>query len=431
MSIPLDLLYHFIDQTANEIYGDRVVIYRFWPFGEKKVEALKTLQTYSWSECMTSPIIWCNDQEPLAYDFYYKIPRNVDNDFSKLLKSLDLFLLPQNLNFFKNVFQKNILLHSEKRSQDIEKYLADGQLIPVYYWSHALIARDWFRYAEHENFKKNINKRFLIYNRAWSGTREYRLKFSNLLIEHDLVDQCVTFCNPVENDQHYKDYNFANVSWRPDHVLEHYFPPSKAKSCSSAVFDSEDYQSTEIEVVLETLFDDNRLHLTEKSLRPIACGQPFILASTHGSLQFLRDYGFQTFDTVWDESYDQIQDPYTRMQAIIGVMCDISTWTDEQRRNNKLRMEKIAKHNQQYFFSDDFFNLVTNELRTNLCEALDQMKKNPGFTKWLELWQPRLQVPEIQKFLDHTQNPFLPNRDQYERILEFIKNRSSSKNSVK
>jgi hypothetical protein len=88
------------------------------------------------------------------------------------------------------------------------------------------------------------------------------------------------------------------------------------------------------------LFDDDRLHLTEKSLRPIACKQPFILAATHGSLQYLKDYGFKTFDSVWDENYDTIEDPYQRMLAIIQLMKNICAWTPEE-KISKMQSEQM------------------------------------------------------------------------------------------
>jgi hypothetical protein len=100
----------------------------------------------------------------------------------------------------------------------------------------------------------------------------------------------------------------------------------------------EDYEATDIEVVLETLFDDSRLHLTEKSLRPIAVAQPFILAGTHGSLEYLRSYGFKTFGDVWDESYDLVEDPAERLIQIAELMKYISTWLPHQRERN------MAKH---------------------------------------------------------------------------------------
>jgi hypothetical protein len=225
----------------------------------------------------------------------------------------------------------------------------------------------------------------------------------------------------MEDGQHYRDYDFINLNWRPTHVLENYFQPSTADASDSADFETNDYQSTNIEVVLETLFDDNRLHLTEKSLRPIACGQPFILAATHGSLQYLRDYGFQTFDTVWDESYDRIQDPYQRMRAIIDVMRDIASWSDAQRVANTQRMAHITNHNKKHFFSKDFSDQIIDELRKNMREAFDQIKSQPGFDEWMQRWQRFLQVPKIQEFITRPHSRSTdPSKMQYKRILEFI-----------
>ena len=418
MSVPLDRLYHFIESVANEIYHNPVIIYRFWPHGSKNIQDINPLKQCNWAQYQQTPGVWCHDQEPLDYIFDQRHEKCAWTD---LLASLDLKHKVTTLNWFRNMFKKNILLHSEKRSYNVGKYLHTGDLVPVYYWSHAVIARDWFRFAEHENFQKKVKKCFLIYNRAWTGTREYRLKFSDLLVEYGLVDHCLTFCNPTEDGEHYQTHKFANPVWRPRHIIENHMQSSIVDARASADFDTENYKSTEIEVVLETLFDDRRLHLTEKSLRPIACRQPFILAATHGSLQYLRDYGFKTFDAIWDETYDTIEDPYQRMRAIIKLMLEVAAWSDVQRRDNVQRMQQIAEHNQQHFFSKDFSDLIINELHTNMTEAFDQIKQDPGFDKWLDRWQHLLQFPQIRDFLDVNQDIKQPTRHQYQQILDFIK----------
>jgi len=417
MSVPLDRLYHFIETVANEIYNNPTIIYRFWPHGSKNIQDLNPLKQCNWAQYQQTLGIWCHDQEPLAPAF---ANRNIKCTWVDLLASLDLVQPRTRLNWYANVFKKNILLHSEKRSFIIDKHLTNEDLIPVYYWSHAVIALDWFRYAKHQDYNKNISKKFLVYNRAWSGTREYRLRFSDLLIEHRLVDHCLTFCNPTEDGKHYTQHTYNNSVWRPTHELEKYLPPSPANACASADFDAQDYKSTEIEVVLETLFDDDRLHLTEKSLRPIACRQPFILAATHGSLQYLRDYGFKTFDSIWDETYDTIQDPYQRMQAIIRTMREITTWNDDQQHDKNQRMEQIAQHNHQHFFSSGFFDKVINELRENITMATHQIKQDPGFDKWIDRWQFLLQFPQTQEYLNVNQDTTMPTRQQYQQVLEFI-----------
>ena len=104
----------------------------------------------------------------------------------------------------------------------------------MYYWSHAIIALDWFRFAEHIKQKKQVKKTFLIYNRAWGGTREYRLRFADLLITLNLQDYCQTTINPVDPELNipYTQYQFDNPAWRPRHTLENYFAINDAHSLS-------------------------------------------------------------------------------------------------------------------------------------------------------------------------------------------------------
>ena len=158
--------------------------------------------------------------------------------------------------------------------------------------------------------------------------------------------------------------------WQPTHVLENWLQPTTANASSSADFNTDDYNSIDIEVVLETLFDDARIHLTEKSLRPIACGQPFILAGAAGSLPYLKSYGFKTFDKCWDESYDFKADPEKRLIKITELMKHINEWDANTYTNKMAQALAIADYNRQHFFSKEFFNHVVNELKTNLKSGL-------------------------------------------------------------
>jgi hypothetical protein len=425
MNIPLDRLYHYIENVAEKIYGDRVIIYRFFPHGSKNINNLNTLSCTLWSDRMSLPLLWCNDQEPLDYKFYKTHLYQDSSEFSNLLKSVGEYSPPTNLNYCRGIFEKGLLLHSEKRSRNLKKYQLNNKLIPIYYWSHAVIARDWFRYAEHETFQKSTKKIFLIYNRAWLGTREYRLRFFDLLINHGLVDQCQSSVNPIEPELgiHYSLHKFKNPQWRPNTVLENFFPINNAHSHSSADFDTTDYKATDIEVVLETLFDDTRLHLTEKSLRPIACGQPFIFVSTHGSLEYLRSYGFKTFNTVWNESYDQIADPEERLTAIISLMQQISAWDESTKKNKLAQAQAIADYNRQWFFSQHFFDLVINELTTNLKLAFDEFEQCNNYQPWVERWGKLVTYPEITNFLKTNQNANQPTTESVKGVMKLAQTR--------
>jgi hypothetical protein len=383
MSIPLDNLYDYIEHECEQIWKDRVLIYRFYPHGSKDFSSLEFLHAnYSFDDLILCPYVFCNDQEPLNYDFYNQYT-HLSEPESQLMQQLSQ--TKKNLRDYPiEIWDQAVLLHSEQRSSNVELYQQDG-FVPAYYWSHGIIARDWFRFAQHVQQHKRVSKTFLIYNRAWSGTREYRLKFAELLIDWQLIDSCKTSFNVTDPDtqNHYHQHNFINATWRPEKDLENYFLSNTSSSNQSAYFDIADYESTDIEVVLETLFDDSRWHLTEKILRPIALAQPFILVSTAGTLDYLRSYGFKTFDGIWSESYDKISDPALRLELIAGVMKTIATWNESTRREKMLQAQQIADYNRQHFFSQHFFNHLQNELVNNLNQAFAQIRQQQTGKNWV------------------------------------------------
>lgn len=435
MSIPLDRLYHYIEYVAQEARGNNVLIYRFYPHGSKKLSDLSpTHVTHDgYHSRNTIPQIYCHDQEPLNFDFYSKFDPNtvLAPGLVKLLENIGFDFYSYNLRAFGwfNILDKCILVHSEQRSADLERYRAD-QYIPVYYWNHAILALDWYRYAKYIEQSPGANAhKFLIYNRAWSGTREYRLKFLDLLIDNNINMHCHTKCNPrdPETQVHYNDHQFNNINWKPSNILEDYFSPNEISSDASADFNLTDYNNSDIEVVLETLFDDGRLHLTEKSLRPIACGQPFILAATHGSLEYLRSYGFQTFGDVIDESYDVIVDPVQRLNAIVKTMTDIANWSEQERQEKINKLTLIAQANKQHFFSNSFFNQVDQELKNNMKFALLELETTNTSEKWLAQRRWFCQNPEMRKY-QTTDNAYRSRQDIAKLVLKAKKYQSKTGN---
>jgi hypothetical protein len=126
MNIPLDRLYHFIDKIAEHSYGGSVIIYRFWPNGSKKLENLSSL--YNVVDINTRwkimPLVVCHDQEPLDYEAYNsEVVPSHPSEYLKLLCKLGLYRGVYNLNNLITIFDKSILIHSEKRSKNLEKYL--------------------------------------------------------------------------------------------------------------------------------------------------------------------------------------------------------------------------------------------------------------------------------------------------------------------
>lgn len=320
----------------------------------------------------------------MVKNFPHKLPR---------LKQILEQLTDQNLRsvpyFHNNLYDQIILLHSEVNSKDLELY-QQHDYITAFYWSHALIARDWYRFAEHDkrlNKTTERSKNFLIHCRQWSGTREYRLKFLELLDQVGILKNCEINVCPRDDGTglHIAEYchenkhlSVQNFNWL-DNIIE-----SSIDGDASADYDVNEFNNSLVSVILETMFDDSRIHLTEKVLRPIACGHPFILAAGPNSLEFLKKYGFKTFSPLIDESYDQEPDSLSRLKMLVQEMKKIEDLNSTDKQLLQQQLQKIADYNQQHFFSKEFWNQVVNELEQNLDTAFKQLRPTRG-KKWREI----------------------------------------------
>jgi hypothetical protein len=75
------------------------------------------------------------------------------------------------------------------------------------------------------------------------------------------------------------------------------------------------YNQTAYSIVAETHADNRYSFFTEKIFRPMLARRLFVMFSGWKYLKNLRKLGFQTFDNVIDESYDQIYNDQERWAA--------------------------------------------------------------------------------------------------------------------
>ena len=395
MNIPLDNLYHWIDSLAP----GPAVLYVFQVHGSKKISDISVFKNKDDQIDYKVPGIFANDQEPLDWDFYEQPQEylnfwrqknlnnsaweNQRNEFCSKFNLRSPIVLETSL-----IYDRVILIHSEKNSIDLAKYQQNGFLC-VHYWAHGIIARDWYRFAEHDarlTVNTQPKHKFLIYCRDWSHRREYRLKFLELLVHNGLNRDSQTSVMHVNSeDVHFSQHQFKNTDFEmidPESILE--IPTNTFSSSASADYTSQDFVNSEISVVLETVFDDSRIHLTEKTLRPIACGHPFILAAGPGALEYVRSYGFKTFAPWIDESYDQESNSLERLKKITSAMKQIQSLGGQELEEFRKAIKEIAEFNKKHFFSTEFFNTLTSELKNNLNRAYAEVTKTQG-THYLEL----------------------------------------------
>ncbi len=357
MSIPTNNLYNFVAQALENKY----LVKHFHPWGHKAFSnVINHIEDDSPDiDYKDVPVLLCHDQEPLDFDLYNDSNLKAQLDtFYPVLRDiikehLDKGTTNLNLRWLQPAMRQDYwtLLHSELNSPEVVKYESTGLFKCAYWWAHAPIALDWYRFARYDT---RLNRRsqdlvanFLVYARGTTGKRAYRKIFLEHLahidnvqlgsIDRDLIP-------PIEGDADYNPYQ-EDIS-----------------SSSSATYSWEDFARTNCSIVLETVYDQ-RIHLTEKTLRPLACGHPFMLLSGPGALETIRSYGFKTFQPYINESYDKEQGPLKRMDMVLKEMRRINNSSAKYQKWIWDGCQQIADHNKRLFFDDKFIWRVKTELR--------------------------------------------------------------------
>lgn len=132
------------------------------------------------------------------------------------------------------------------------------------------------------------------------------------------------------------------------------------------------YSRTCYSVVAETNWQNQVHMISEKMAKPILAKRPFVVFSGQGFLQFFRESGFQTFDPIIDESYDQIKDDKERWEAAF----DQVRWLCEQDQLMILNAcESVLEHNFQKLWQEDFKIPAITKIQTLINEAYKKYNK--------------------------------------------------------
>lgn len=105
-------------------------------------------------------------------------------------------------------------------------------------------------------------------------------------------------------------------------------------------FNKEWYDATYFSIVAETYVNhSDKIFVTEKTFKPLGFFHPFIVLGQPGTLQFLRNNGFETYSELFDESYDSVIDYRERLKLVVKQIVefqkqDYSTLTWDKLKYN-------------------------------------------------------------------------------------------------
>jgi hypothetical protein len=283
----------------------------------------------------------------------------------------------RNADIYNNVKKLvGILITSEKDSDDVNTVCKrfGWQSRYYFYWGWAVL--DWYRgydrtWLMKEPNERTITKTFICPNRIIGGNRQHRLIMLYHIFKNNMMNNwisCPDIC-PAENKTIkeciepltaiYSDIKevfgrqqfpiaFPNESGAPMH------------SCWLSLFD--EAADCLLYLVTETVAKGRKLHLTEKSFKPICLKMPFIIIGTCGSLKHLRSYGFKTFSDVWDESYDDEVDDVVRLERIASLLRSLDELSEEGKQDLFNMAQEIIEYNYNHFYNGGFERVLEAEL---------------------------------------------------------------------
>lgn len=275
----------------------------------------------------------------------------------------------------------NLLANSE-HSELKHNFVKSNGYYDWYYFFHGFAALDWYRdfqYFEPKSFNR-FDKVFICYNHLTSKYRSYRLHLVSNLLEQDLVrhgrvslfyqgwkETIEDPNNPLDNRARVKIYKqLKNIV---DPLIVDTATPSGALS---AGVNFDDLTSALFHVVTETVYFQDKLHLTEKVFKPIVAKRPFLLVAAPGNLSYLKRYGFRTFDRWIDESYDLETDHYVRIEKITAELARLCAMDPGELEQMYLEMQETLEYNFTHFYTG-FKDQIVDELVDNFEHVLYQI----------------------------------------------------------
>lgn len=167
----------------------------------------------------------------------------------------------------------------------------------------------------------------------------------NFLTFRGNIDSIKEFYSTIDLDNTYRDQVdwISNKQFDIDESIDNTGFLSWMTSCQSY---HNLWPKYLIECVAETDTFSNSF-LTEKTARCIVSAKPFVIVAGKDSLKTLRTFGFQTYGSVIDESYDLETTTNARINSIIRSLTEL--YHSPDRLLKIAQLNEIAKYNQQIY----------------------------------------------------------------------------------
>ena len=254
--------------------------------------------------------------------------------------------------------------HENIKSGNI--YPNDIKGITAFNWTGGVSWFWWYMYDKHLNNKFKFThdhfgsyfykkRDFLYLNKQ---PRRHRVKLYDKLLEQGVLDNSIyTFVEGESKRRLEKEYELPGID-----------PKDYPRWGKDQDITEMPYVDTVCSIVSETNDNDTDVFMTEKIWKPIMAQHVFVVHGNHLYLQKLREIGFKTFGSYFDESYDLENDQNKKIDKIVSLCKDLKTkdWNDIYRQTIALR-----QHNYDTFFNKVKLSAEINKTLISFLEFFD------------------------------------------------------------
>lgn len=150
------------------------------------------------------------------------------------------------------------------------------------------------------------------------------------------LDPLSQWCNTDDFDQWWRTVSIASLD---GHTVRDQYSGNHNTNASLLAW----YADFDLELVAETCCHGDTFFVTEKTVRPMMAGKSMLIYGPTNYLERLKNLGFRTWHSIWDESYDQLNGA-ARWHAIKHIINDLVRMDQEQLYQQCL---PIVQHNRQ------------------------------------------------------------------------------------
>jgi len=332
---PVDLSDHMFQNFYNTIEGN--IYYPFfmrYPITDQNFfEAVDSIYLLQLKEKKIKPLIIMVIE---CWELFLQNRRTKLSPYKKIINRFLEYGIEEN--------EIHWIVNSINIEQEINKERKKGTVVKANFYHFNFFLQQQAHIVT--NFKETKDIQWHFASLAQGTHRHHRYGITYGLYHYNLIKKgkisCPAFKNfkynfvsntsliNLDTEQYLKKFSFYKNNLEEFKKILPLILDDKVDQYYNYEYENNIMKDVFINLVNETHHPNNTVFVTEKTFRSIAHGKPFLINGDPGTLNYLKSLGFKTFEQWWDEEYDEIEDEWLRIEALLKIINNICSQSTEE-----------------------------------------------------------------------------------------------------